>query len=99
MIEIILSSDALDDLNEGAGFYEAQDPGLGEYFIACLRSDIEKLKVTAGIHRKAFRNRHRLRSRVFPYVIYYTLSDETVTIWSIVDGRRHPEWIRRRLGG
>jgi len=32
-------------------FYEAQAAGLGDYFSACLRADIEGLKVSAGAHR------------------------------------------------
>ena len=32
MTKVRISEDALADLNEGHWFYEAQDPGLGEYF-------------------------------------------------------------------
>ena len=49
MIPVQISEDAQADLNEGFLFYEAQEPGLGDYFIACLRADIEGLKVSAGI--------------------------------------------------
>ena len=51
MKRILLSEDALEDLNEGFLFYEAQDHGLGDYFTACLRSDLEGLRLTAGVHR------------------------------------------------
>jgi hypothetical protein len=50
MIRVEISDDAQADLNEGFLFYEAQEPGLGDYFIACLRADIEGLKVSAGAH-------------------------------------------------
>jgi hypothetical protein len=40
MIRVQISGDALDDLNEGFWFYEAQEPGLGDYFLTQLRADI-----------------------------------------------------------
>jgi hypothetical protein len=43
MIGIRISEDALQDLNDGFLFYEAQAAGLGDYFTACLRADIEGL--------------------------------------------------------
>ena len=51
MRRIRISDDALNDLNRGFLFYEAQEIGLGDYFVSCLRADIESLKICAGIHR------------------------------------------------
>jgi hypothetical protein len=98
MIRIRISDDALEDLTDGFWFYESQESGLGEYFSACLRADIEGLKVTGGIHRRNYRDYHRLLSRVFPYAIYYTFDSGEIVIWAVTDCRRNPEWIRERLG-
>jgi len=54
MIKVRLSEDALQDLNDGFLFYEAQEAGLGDYFATCLRADIERLKVSAGVHRVVY---------------------------------------------
>jgi hypothetical protein len=97
MITVRISEDALQDLNDGFIFYEAQQPGLGDYFATCLRADIEGLRVGAGIHRVVYRDYHRLLSRVFPFGIFYTMEDEAPVVWAVVDLRRDPEWIRRRL--
>ena len=51
MIRIRISADAVSDLNAGFWFYEAQQPGLGEYFAASLRADIEGLRLTGGFGR------------------------------------------------
>ena len=40
------------DLELGADFYESQREGLGAYFIASLISDIESLKLFAGVHEQ-----------------------------------------------
>ena len=37
MIHLRISDDALHDLNDGILFYDAQQPGLGDYFVTCLR--------------------------------------------------------------
>lgn len=93
MKKILISEDAFGDLNDGFLFYEAQDFGLGDYFTACLRADIEGLKVTVGIHREV----HRLLSRVFPHGIFYTVQADEVTILAVIDLRRNPNWITDRL--
>jgi len=56
MIRIRISSDALEDLNDGFLFYEFLDRGLGDYFLSQLRADIDGLKITAGIHRQPHRH-------------------------------------------
>jgi ParE toxin of type II toxin-antitoxin system, parDE len=97
MRDVQISEDALEDLNNGQLFYEAQEPGLGDYFTACLRADIEGLRVSAGVHRVVYRDYHRLLSRVFPYGIFYTIEQERAVVWAVIDLRRSPEWIRQRL--
>lgn len=97
MIRIRISEDALEDLNGGFLFYEAQQAGLGDYFASCLRADIEGLRVYGGIHRVVYRDYHRLISRVFPYGIFYTMEDDCAVVWAVIDLRQDPEWIRQRL--
>jgi hypothetical protein len=97
VIRIHITSDALEDLNEGFLFYEGQEEGLGEYFSDSLKSDIESLKVTGGVHRLAYRDYRRSLSRIFPYAIYYTMEAQIVTIWAVVDCRKNPEWISEHL--
>lgn len=97
MISIGISDDAIQDLNEGFLFYEKQEAKLGDYFASCLRGDIEGLKVTGGVHPIDYKGYHRLLSKVFPYAIYYTISDDDVTVWAVVDCRKDPEWIEEHL--
>jgi hypothetical protein len=74
-----------------------QQERLGDYFVACLRSDIERLRISSGTHRAVYRDYHRLLSRVFPYGIFYTCSSAEVVIWAVIDLRRDPDWIRQKL--
>jgi hypothetical protein len=85
------------DLLEGFHFYEDKEQGLGDYFLTNIFSDIERLKISGGIHRQAHRGFYRALSKRFPVAIYYTVGDCAVRIRSIVDCRRHPSWIQRHL--
>ena len=97
MINIELSVGSIEDLNDGYWFYESQEFGLGDYFSSNLKSVIEGLKISAGIHRVVYRDYHRLLSKVFPYAVYYTMQGNDVVVWAVIDCRRDPEWIREHL--
>jgi plasmid stabilization system protein ParE len=91
-----ISSDAEADLVEGYWFYERQSPGLGGYFRSCLIADIESLAYYGGIHEVEY-GFHRALSKRFPFCIYYDMDDKTVIVAAVLDARRDPLWIRRRL--
>jgi hypothetical protein len=93
-IEILAGAQA--DLVAGYRFYERQAPGLGDYFLDSLYSDIDSLLVFAGIHRIEH-GKHRTLSKRFPYAIYYNVKQKTVFIHAVLDCRRRPSWIRRRV--
>ena len=88
---------ARDDLIEGFHFYEDIETGLGDYFLACLFSDIEGLKVFGGIHITPHRHFHRALSKRFPFAIFYTVDKGVVRVRAVVDCRRKPSWIRQHL--
>lgn len=95
-MKIRLLPNAETDLEMGADFYESQSNGLGEYFLASLVSDIESLKLFAGIHEQAF-GFYRSISKRFPFAIYYRVEKDSVDIYAILDCRRNPDRIKNRL--
>lgn len=88
---------AQEDLANGFRFYEAQAEGLGVYFIDSLYSDIDSLKFFGGIHKVVANGYYRMLSKRFPFAIYYLQKDETVLVDAVLDCRRSPAWIRKRL--
>ena len=84
------------DLLAGFAFYERQSHGVGSYFLESLYSDIESLRLFAGIHRMVL-GFHRLLSRRFPYAVYYDVTGGAIRVWRVLDCRRNPQWIRRQL--
>ena len=96
-MKVRIAASAARDLDEGHDFYEAREAGAGEYFISTLRAEIEGLKFSAGIHPIKYRDYHRALSHVFPFAIYYGKTTDEVIVYAVVDCRRDPAWIRRRL--
>ena len=96
-MRILILDEAERDLEEGQQFYEKQREGFGAYFRDSLFSDIDCLLFYAGIHRIFFGKYHRLLSKRFPFAVYYTRSEDTVFIHAVLDCRRNPSWIRKRL--
>lgn len=84
------------DLVDGAQFYEAQEPGLGQYFLDSLFSDVDSLQLYAGIHAVHF-GYHRLLSKRFPYAVYYRVAGNVAQVWAVLDCRQDPEKIVRKL--
>jgi hypothetical protein len=85
------------DLIEGFRFYEAQETGLGSYFLTNLYADIESLKIYAGVHERPFKAYYRFLARRFPFAVYYTFDENLVSIHAVLDCRSDPAWVRDRL--
>ena len=73
-----------------------QEPGLGEYFLDSLYSDIDSLQLYAGIHATQF-DLHRLLSKRFPYEVYYPVEGDLADVWAVLDCRQNPNRIEMRL--
>lgn len=95
-MRIEVSDAALADLEAGAAFYDRQAGGLGDYFLDTLFSDIDALQVFAGVHALYF-GYHRCLSKRFPFAIYYRLSGDLVQVHAVLDCRREPTSLGRRL--
>lgn len=96
-MKILLLPNAACDLEIGADFYDAQQQGIGEYFLASLTTDIESLKLYAGIHAEHL-GFYRVKSKRFPFAIYYQIRNETIIVFAVLDCRMRPKDIQERLG-
>lgn len=96
-MKVRIEAPARNDLVEGYEFYEASEEGLGEYFLASLYSDIESLRIFGGIHRKIYKSLHRALSQKFPFAIFYSIQQDEVLVKAVLDCRKKPSWIRKRL--
>lgn len=88
--------EATRDLADGYRFYEHQAEGLGDYFLDSIWSDINALRLYAGVHA-VYHGCHRLLSKRFPFAVYYRIEDRIARVRAVLDCRRDPEWISERL--
>ncbi len=96
-MRIQILNSANQDLIEGFRFYEKQAEGLGVYFLDTLFSDIDSLIIYAGIHPLFFEKYHRLLSKRFPFAVYYRIEEDLILVYAVLDCRRNPAWVRKKL--
>lgn len=95
-MKIQILDEAKQDLIQGFRFYENQEPGLGSYFLDSLFSDVDSLRLYAGIHQVIY-GYFRCLSKRFPFAIYYSVEKDLVSVRAVLDCRKDPLWIRNRL--
>jgi len=93
---VVVSDDAINDIEEARAFYEGVEGGLGEYFASSLMADLESLSFFAGIHSVWF-GYHRMLCKRFPFAVYYEVVDELAMVVAVLDMRRDPSAIKGRL--
>jgi len=93
---IKILDEAEKDIAIGISFYESQKDGLGKYFLDSILSDIESLHMYAGIHI-VISDYYRLLSKRFPFSIYYKIKKNIIYIYAVLDCRRDPNLIAKRL--
>jgi len=71
-------------------------PGWATIFCNCVQAEVRSLKVFAGIHEMP-EGVHRMLAKRFPFAVYYLIEDQTIDVYAILDCRRDPEWIVKRL--
>lgn len=96
-MNVRIQPSALADLRAGFSFYEKQEAGLGGYFLETIFSEIDSLKLHAGIHSIHFRRFHRMLSKRFPYAVYYLMLSGEIAVFAVLDLRRDPKWIARKM--
>ena len=95
-MKVRILESARKDLRAGYNFYERQEKGVGEYFLNSLFADIDSLTLYGGIHALKSGFHSMLASR-FPYAVYYRLDNDEVVVRAVLDCRRNPAWIKKRL--
>jgi plasmid stabilization system protein ParE len=93
---LYLRDAALIDLQE-AFDYEERRPGLGPEFIQAVHARFEQIEVNPEHHPFAVDDVRQAPLRRFPYVVYYVVLADTISVIAVMHSRRHPRrWQERR---
>lgn len=96
-MKIVVSASAWADLEKSRDFYESLQAGLGIRFLDSMQEDLVRL-ASMPLKHQTVGHFHLMQSRIFPFGIYYRVVDETIVVAAVLDLRRDPAWIARRLG-
>ena len=96
MRKVAVLAEAAEDIEQARDFYDAQEPGIGDYCADLLVADIESLALYHGIHPRYFGFYRMLAGRL-PFGIYYREAETVTQIFAVLDLRRDPNWIRKEL--
>jgi plasmid stabilization system protein ParE len=98
MRTVVVLAEAAQDIEQASDFYDAQEPGIGDYCADSLVADIESLALYHGIYSHHF-GFHRMLAHRFPFGIYYRETETETQVFAVLDLRRDPNWIREELTG
>jgi plasmid stabilization system protein ParE len=94
---VIVRPAAAADIDDAYRWYEQQRAGLGEEFLAVLRTTMDRVvaqsEAFAVIHRAT---RRALVPRRFPYGLFYRVHGDTIVVVACMHAKRDPrQWQRR----
>jgi plasmid stabilization system protein ParE len=98
--QVVVRPAAAADIEDAFLWYERQRAGLGNEFLAALRSTMDLVLV----HPEAFPVLHRdarraLVQRRFPYGLYFRIDGDVLILVACLHAKRHPRRWRSRLDG
>lgn len=96
MKRVIVLEEAAEDIEAARDFHDEIEQGIGDYFLRRIVEDLEGLAALNGIHGLHF-GFHRMLSEKFPFGIYYRETADETQVFTILDLRREPTWIRAEL--
>jgi plasmid stabilization system protein ParE len=97
-VEVVFLSAAEQDVLATWSWYEEQLPGLGDQFEQDLTAGIQQLcqfPLSAPVVRPPWR---RQVLSHFPHGVFYTVEGRRLVIKAVLDLRRDPQELERRLG-
>ena len=97
MFEVSLQSDAEDELNAAAIFYELRQAGLGKTFLNEVASCLEVLSEFPFVGSVAFDDYRKYLLNHFPYGVFYRIDDQQVLVLAIAHSSRRPGYWRDRI--
>jgi plasmid stabilization system protein ParE len=78
------------DVEDAYRWYEDQQAGLGDEFLAAVSTVIESLATYPERFPVVYRQTRRANLRRFPYSVFYRIIDDQVIVVACMHGRRDP---------
>jgi plasmid stabilization system protein ParE len=84
------------DIQSAHGWYESQEPGLGERFLEAVQKRLEAIRDFPESCPIIYRDVRRAVVSRFPYLVFYVVQPTRVTVLAVLHHSRNPaSWPRR----
>jgi plasmid stabilization system protein ParE len=84
------------DIQSAYDWYESQEPGLGERFLETVRKRLEAIRDFPESCPVIYRDVRRAVVSRFPYLVFYVVQPNRVTVLAVLHHSRSPAtWPRR----
>ena len=81
---------ALREIGEAREWYELQNPGLGEEFLAAMELQLKRLEQAPLLYAEAIPGVRRALLPRFPYGLFYAVRDNLVHILAVLHDALNP---------
>ncbi len=95
-LPVRLRREAEQDLENAARWYEAQQPGLGQRFIAEVARTFDLVGEQPAMYPAVGRMAHRALIRRFPFCVFYRIEEASIIVVAVMHGSRHPSHWKSR---
>ncbi len=95
-MEVIFSSQALDEVKEAAEYYEDEVEGLGKAFLQKLNEAIHEIKGFPSSSRIIRADYRRYLLHRFPYGVIYRIEDDLIFVAAVMHLKRKPFYWKER---
>lgn len=95
--QVVFTPDADNDVAQSYGWYEKQEPGLGDEFLRCVEACIESIQRHPLLYRIAVDEFRRALIRRFPFEIFYETTDAAIVVYSVFHCSQAPAKWQERL--
>ena len=97
--EIIIRPEAEKDLSDAFAWYEDKRGGLGFDFLLHVDAGLRFIARNPEIYAPEYKGTRKHFIKRFPYKIIYFLEKQKIIILGVINGRRHPNIMKKRTEG
>ncbi len=85
------------DIQDAYNYYETCQKGLGQDFILCIESALEKITKNPDHYPVVHRRIHRILVKRFPFGIFFILKENTLIVLAVLHASRNPRRWKARV--
>jgi len=85
------------DIEDGYGWYEERQSGLGRRFIEELDLTFQRLVENPASYQEVLPEVRRAVTRTFPYLVFYTHNEIAVHVLAVVPAAQSPDYMASKL--